>query len=59
VLSIFNGQASKKYPAQKAYKIEEIPSIRRKDAKRIKITYGPYALRAANVRRIDLPGEKK
>lgn len=52
VISIFNGQAGKKYPVKKAYKIEEIPSLRRKDAKRIKITYGPYALRPANVCRI-------
>jgi hypothetical protein len=49
ILSIFTGQAAKKYPVQMAYKIEEIPSLRRKDAKRIKIIYGPYALRAADV----------
>jgi hypothetical protein len=49
MMSIFSGSAGKKYPAQKAYKIEEIPPLRRKDAKRIKITYGPYTLRAANV----------
>jgi len=48
-ISIFTGQAAKKYPARKAYKIEEIPPQRRKDAKRIKVTYGPYTLRAANV----------
>jgi hypothetical protein len=49
MMSIFNGKAGQRYPAQKAYKIEAIPPLRRKDAKRIKITYGPYLLRAANV----------
>jgi hypothetical protein len=49
ILSIFNGQAAKRFPTQKAYRIEEIASVRRKNAKRIRITYGPYALRAANV----------
>jgi hypothetical protein len=49
ILSIFTGGAAKKYPVTKAYKIEEVPPRRRKDAKRIKIIYGPYTLRAANV----------
>jgi hypothetical protein len=49
ILSIFTGGAAKKYPVTKAYKIEEVPPLRRKDAKRIKIIYGPYTLRAANV----------
>jgi hypothetical protein len=49
MLSIFNGQAGKKYPAQKAYRIEEIPSLRHKNTKRIKIIYRLYTLRAANV----------
>ena len=49
IISIFSGKAGKRFPAQKAYKIEQIPPLRRKDAKRIKITYGPYTLRAANV----------
>jgi hypothetical protein len=51
MISIFNGKAGKMYPAQRAYKIEQIPPLRRKEAKRIKITYGPYTLRAANVSR--------
>ncbi|KAF2435989.1 hypothetical protein EJ08DRAFT_645019 [Tothia fuscella] len=34
-------------PKQKAYKIEQIEP-RNADAKRVKITYGPYKLRAAN-----------
>jgi hypothetical protein len=49
ILSIFTGGAAKKYPVTKAYKIEEVPPLRRKDAKRLKIIYGPYTLRAANV----------
>jgi hypothetical protein len=54
MMSIFNGQAGKKFPAKKAYKIEQVPSLRRKEAKRVKITYGPYTLRAANVSQIAL-----
>jgi hypothetical protein len=49
MMSIFNGKAGKRYPAQTAFKIENMTPLRRKEAKRIKITYGPYKLRAANV----------
>jgi hypothetical protein len=35
-------------PKQKAFKIEEIPAVN-EGAKRLKIIYGPYKLRAANV----------
>jgi hypothetical protein len=51
MMSIFSGKSSKRFPAQKAYKIEQLQPVRRKDAKRIKITYGPFTLRAANVSR--------
>jgi hypothetical protein len=33
----------------KAMKIEEIPPKRMPDAKRIRLTYGPYKIKAANV----------
>jgi hypothetical protein len=34
---------------RKAYKVEQIPPQKYKDAKRIKITYGPYKIRATSV----------
>lgn len=36
-------------PSTKAAKVEFITPKIRKDAKRIRLTYGPYKLRAANV----------
>lgn len=36
-------------PSQKAFKIEEIPPILRKDAKRLKFIYGPYKLKPKGV----------
>jgi hypothetical protein len=35
--------------SQKAMKIEEIPPLVRKDAKRVRMTYGPFKLRGRQV----------
>lgn len=50
MMSIFSGKAGPRYPAQKAYRVEQLQPLRRQGAKRIKITYGPFTLRAANNR---------
>jgi hypothetical protein len=39
---------------QKAFKVEEIPPVLRKDAKRVRLTYGPYILKGAQVRRFGI-----
>jgi hypothetical protein len=41
--------ALKNMPKTKAATIEEIPPILRKDAKRIRVTYGPYSIKGAKV----------
>jgi len=41
--------AMMKPDVRKAYKVEEIPPQKYKDAKRIRITYGPYKVRASSV----------
>ena len=41
--------AMKNMPSTKAATIEEIPPILRKDAKRIRVTYGPYKIKGAKV----------
>jgi hypothetical protein len=49
VMTYLGGLAAKSMPATKAAIIEEIPSILRKDAKRIRVTYGPYTIKGAKV----------
>jgi hypothetical protein len=49
VMASLGSIAVKFLQSQKAFKIEEIPSVLRKDAKRVRLTYGPYKLRASNV----------
>jgi hypothetical protein len=41
--------AAKSTPSTKAATIEDITPILRKDAKRIRITYGPYSIKGAKV----------
>jgi hypothetical protein len=41
--------SKKDAPVLKAFKIENITPVVRADAKRLRITYGPYLIKAANV----------
>jgi hypothetical protein len=50
-ISSLSGLAAKYMPTTKAATIEEIPPILRKDAKRIRVTYGPYNIKGAKVSR--------
>jgi hypothetical protein len=50
-MSSLGGLALKFMPTTKAATIEEIPPVLRNDAKRIRITYGPYKIKGANVSR--------
>jgi hypothetical protein len=45
LMSTFGPLAVKFLQSQKALKIEEIPPVLRKEAKRVRLTYGPYKLR--------------
>ena len=49
VMSSLAGLALKSMPTTKAATVEEIPPILRKDAKRIRVTYGPYNIKGAKV----------
>jgi hypothetical protein len=48
-MSYLGDLALKSMPTTKAATIEEIPPILRKDAKRIRVTYGPYNIKGAKV----------
>jgi hypothetical protein len=48
-MSSLSGPALKSMPTTTASTIEEISPILRKDAKRIRITYGPYNIKGAKV----------
>jgi hypothetical protein len=48
-MNSFGNFALKNMPKTKAATVEEIPPILRKDAKRIRITYGPYNIKGAKV----------
>jgi hypothetical protein len=43
------GSAHRFLQSQQAMKIEQIPPVTRKDAKRVRLTYGPYVLRGRKV----------
>ena len=43
------GSANRVLQSQQAMKIEQIPPVIRKDTKRVRLTYGPYALRGRKV----------
>jgi hypothetical protein len=60
MMAKFNDQMEKAMPkiaasahrfmrSQQALKIEEIPPLVRKDAKRVRLTYGPYTLKGRKV----------
>jgi hypothetical protein len=49
LLSGVGGLMTRFLQSQKAMKIEEIPAIIRKDAKRIRLTYGPFKLKGRQV----------
>jgi hypothetical protein len=49
VMSYLADLTLKNMPITKAATIEEIPPILRKDAKRIRVTYGPYNIKGAKV----------
>jgi hypothetical protein len=51
LMSSLGGLAFKLMPTTKATTIEEIKPILRNDAKRIRITYGPYKIKGAKVSR--------
>ncbi len=50
LFSTLGGLMVKSLQAQEATSIEEIPTLIRKDAKRLRITYGPFKLRGREVR---------
>jgi hypothetical protein len=54
LLAGFGSLATRFLKSQRALKIESIPPVSRKDANRIKITYGPYKRKSSKVWHIDL-----
>jgi hypothetical protein len=49
LMSSFGPLMAKFLQPKKAMKIEEIPSLVRKDAKRVRMTYGPFKLKGREV----------